>query len=137
TVTRMAESTPNTPANHREKWNCSWNVRVSRSSALRNGRYRTTTLATLAITTNRKSNVIRRRSTYTESITSSRSNSMLAKIAEADFPSEYGHFRIYGFERRELGMPEPEEAVVLKLGSVIGPPPLVRVHSECLTGDVL
>src|SRR5579864_6847577 len=62
---------------------------------------------------------------------------MLSKIAEADFPSEYGHFRIYGFERRALGMPEPEEAVVLKLGTVTGPPPLVRVHSECLTGDVL
>jgi GTP cyclohydrolase II len=61
---------------------------------------------------------------------------MLSKIAEADFPSEYGHFRIYGFESRELGMPEPEEAVVLKLGSLAGPPPLVRVHSECLTGDV-
>jgi GTP cyclohydrolase II len=62
---------------------------------------------------------------------------MLSKVAEADFPSEYGHFRIYGFERREVGMTEPEEAVVLKLGTVnAGPPPLVRVHSECLTGDV-
>jgi GTP cyclohydrolase II len=61
---------------------------------------------------------------------------MLSKVAEADFPSEYGHFRIYGFERREVGMTEPEEAVVLKLGTVSGPPPLVRVHSECLTGDV-
>lgn len=61
---------------------------------------------------------------------------MLYKIAEADFPSEYGHFRIYGFERRIPGEPDPEEAVVLKLGVVTGPPPLVRVHSECLTGDV-
>jgi GTP cyclohydrolase II len=61
---------------------------------------------------------------------------MLSKIAEADFPSEYGHFRIYGFERRTVGMTAPEEAVVLKLGDVTGPPPLVRVHSECLTGDV-
>jgi GTP cyclohydrolase II len=61
---------------------------------------------------------------------------MLSKIAEADFPSEYGHFRIYGFERRIPGEPIPEEAVVLKLGTVTGAPPLVRVHSECLTGDV-
>jgi GTP cyclohydrolase II len=61
---------------------------------------------------------------------------MLSKVAEADFPSEYGHFRIYGFERRVVGMTEPEEAVVLRLGDVTGPPPLVRVHSECLTGDV-
>src|SRR6202050_3067165 len=93
-------------------------------------------LATLAMTPRRTSNVMRRLSTYTESITSQPSNSMLSKVAEADFPSEYGHFRIYGFERRELGMPEPEEAVVLKLGTVTGRPPLVRVHSECLTGDV-
>jgi GTP cyclohydrolase II len=61
---------------------------------------------------------------------------MLSKVAEADFPSEYGHFRIYGFERRVPGEADPEEAVVLRLGNVTGPPPLVRVHSECLTGDV-
>jgi GTP cyclohydrolase II len=61
---------------------------------------------------------------------------MLSKIAEADFPSEYGHFRVLGFERRDAEMAEPEEAVVLKMGTVTGPPPLVRVHSECLTGDV-
>jgi len=61
---------------------------------------------------------------------------MLSKVAEADFPSEYGHFRIYGFERRVPGEADPEEAVVLRLGNVTGPPSLVRVHSECLTGDV-
>lgn len=55
----------------------------------------------------------------------------LRKIAEADFPSRFGHFRIYGFEN------DVEEAVVLKMGDIAdGPPPLVRIHSECLTGDV-
>src|SRR5689334_13246929 len=93
-------------------------------------------LATLAITPKRTSSVIRIRSTYTESITSQSTNSMLTKVAEADFPSEYGRFRIYGFELREPGAPQPEEAVVLALGSLPSPPPLVRVHSECLTGDV-
>src|ERR1700683_1227169 len=93
-------------------------------------------LATLAMTPRRTSNVMRRRSTYTESITSQPTKSMLSKVAEADFPSEYGHFRIYGFERRVAGESEPEEAVVLRLGTVTGAPPLVRVHSECLTGDV-
>jgi GTP cyclohydrolase II len=29
-----------------------------------------------------------------------------------------------------------EEAVVLRLGDPSGPPPLVRIHSQCLTGDV-
>jgi GTP cyclohydrolase II len=58
----------------------------------------------------------------------------LRKIAEADFPSRYGHFRIYGFDGGAEG--EPEEAVVLRMGDLEGDPPLVRIHSECLTGDV-
>jgi GTP cyclohydrolase II len=57
------------------------------------------------------------------------------KIADADFPTRFGHFRIYGFEGRYAG--EIEEAVVLKMGEVdSGEPPLVRIHSQCLTGDV-
>ena len=58
----------------------------------------------------------------------------LIKVAEADFPSRFGHFRIFGFEGHyPTGI---EEAVVLRLGDVSGPPPLVRIHSQCLTGDV-
>jgi len=57
------------------------------------------------------------------------------KVAEADFPSRFGHFRIFGFEDRRGR--KVEEAVVLKMGELAGdPPPLVRVHSQCLTGDV-
>lgn len=61
----------------------------------------------------------------------------LNKVAEADFPSRFGHFRIFGFEG--LKPNETEEAVVLKIGDLSPgtPPPLVRIHSECLTGDVL
>jgi len=55
-------------------------------------------------------------------------------VAEADLPSEFGAFRIYGFEGRFDG--RVEEAVALKLGALDGAPPLVRVHSQCLTGDV-
>jgi GTP cyclohydrolase II len=59
----------------------------------------------------------------------------LEKVAEADFPSEFGFFRIYGF--RSLVRDRPEDAVVLRMGEVAsGPPPLVRIHSQCLTGDV-
>jgi GTP cyclohydrolase II len=62
-------------------------------------------------------------------------NNMLSKVAEANFPSRFGHFRIYGFEgsyREAL-----EECVVLRMGDVsAGDPPLVRIHSQCLTGDV-
>ncbi len=58
------------------------------------------------------------------------------KVAEADFPTRFGHFRIYGFEGAN-GSDAMEEACVLKMGDLLsGPPPLVRIHSQCLTGDV-
>ena len=56
------------------------------------------------------------------------------KVAEADFPSRFGHFRILGFEGR-IG-DQSEELVVLQMGEAQGAPPLVRIHSQCLTGDV-
>ncbi len=59
----------------------------------------------------------------------------LRKVADADFPSRYGHFRILGFEWRTGE--QVEEAVALTMGDLsAGPPPLVRIHSQCLTGDV-
>ncbi|MEO8370430.1 MAG: GTP cyclohydrolase II [Candidatus Solibacter sp.] len=59
----------------------------------------------------------------------------LTKVAEADFPTEFGIFRIFGFEAPAGD--EMEEAVVLKMGDFVdGVPPLVRIHSQCLTGDV-
>jgi GTP cyclohydrolase II len=61
----------------------------------------------------------------------------LRKIAEADFPSRFGHFRIFGFEAAAGEEEEYEEAVALKMGDIDGPAPLlVRIHSQCLTGDV-
>ena len=59
---------------------------------------------------------------------------MLSKIAEANFPSRFGHFRIFGFEG-QYGA-DVQECVVLRMGDLSGDPPLVRIHSECLTGDV-
>ena len=59
----------------------------------------------------------------------------LEKVAEANFPSRFGLFRIFGFEGHFAG--RVEEAVVLTMGELPGdPPPLVRIHSQCLTGDV-
>ena len=79
------------------------------------------------------------------------------KLAEADFPTRWGHFRIMGFE----GQPAPgsggsdsagedssnnrdsagsdrrkEDAVAMVMGDIHAAPPLVRIHSQCLTGDV-
>jgi GTP cyclohydrolase II len=60
----------------------------------------------------------------------------ISKVAEADFPTRWGHFRIMGFER-VLGNGKPAEtAVAISLGDLRSAPPLVRVHSQCLTGDV-
>jgi len=59
-------------------------------------------------------------------------------VASADFPTLWGKFRIYGFraESGAEGSDEIEEAVALVMGDVHSAPPLVRVHSQCLTGDV-
>lgn len=65
------------------------------------------------------------------------------KVADADFPTRWGHFRILGFEGAVApgsGVCKPdqktEEAVALVMGDIHSAPPLVRVHSQCLTGDV-
>ena len=57
------------------------------------------------------------------------------KVAEADFPSRWGSFRILGFEGRADGK-SAETAVALVTGDLKSTVPLVRIHSQCLTGDV-
>ncbi|MXV20545.1 bifunctional 3,4-dihydroxy-2-butanone-4-phosphate synthase/GTP cyclohydrolase II [Deinococcus xianganensis] len=52
-------------------------------------------------------------------------------VAEAKLPTEYGEFRLVGFEDTLSGA----EHVALVMGDVTPDPLLVRVHSECLTGD--
>jgi len=60
-------------------------------------------------------------------------------MASADFPTRWGKFRIYGFSgpsSHHNGSEAAEEAVALVMGGMTSKPPLVRVHSQCLTGDV-
>ena len=57
------------------------------------------------------------------------------QVASADFPTRWGRFRIFGFQG-EFGGGQKEEAVALVMGDVRSAPPLVRIHSQCLTGDV-
>ncbi len=80
---------------------------------------------------------------------------MVKKVAEANFPTRWGQFRIYGFEGEFEIAPAGarsvkgngasgnghsgtarEEAVALVMGDIHSTPPLVRIHSQCLTGDV-
>lgn len=64
----------------------------------------------------------------------SNKNTDVRKIAQADLPTRYGRFTIFGFQ----GQAKNEEAVALVRGNLHGKTaPLVRVHSQCLTGDVL
>ena len=69
------------------------------------------------------------------------------RVADADFPTRWGRFRILGFEGTVVG-PEPcqagttapqlktECAVALVMGDIRSTSPIVRIHSQCLTGDV-
>src|SRR5258708_7948368 len=54
-------------------------------------------------------------------------------IANTYLPTKWGRFRALGFEQR--GDRKLETAVVLVMGDVLSGIPLVRIHSECLTGD--
>jgi GTP cyclohydrolase II len=65
------------------------------------------------------------------------SKNVIEQVASADFPTRWGKFRIYGF-RGPAGSngDRVEEAIALVTGDVKSAPPLVRVHSQCLTGDV-
>ena len=69
------------------------------------------------------------------------------KLADADLPTRWGSFRILGFEgivenpqACNENLPAPavriESAVALVMGDVHAAPPIVRIHSQCLTGDV-
>jgi GTP cyclohydrolase II len=73
----------------------------------------------------------------------------IKKVAEADFPTRWGAFRILGFQGRIAGpqgaaepnagncaKDEVEELVALVMGDIHTTPPIVRIHSQCLTGDV-
>jgi 3,4-dihydroxy 2-butanone 4-phosphate synthase/GTP cyclohydrolase II len=58
---------------------------------------------------------------------------LVRREADVDLPTRWGSFRLIGYQGRRDG----KEHVALVKGELRGPDPvLVRVHSECLTGDV-
>jgi len=57
---------------------------------------------------------------------------LVERITEANMPTKYGSFKVIGYENKLNG----EHHIALVKGDVsTGGPVLVRVHSECLTGD--
>jgi len=64
------------------------------------------------------------------------SSDSVRQVASADFPTRWGKFRILGFEGEFGEDRRTETAIALVMGDVHSAPPLVRIHSQCLTGDV-
>jgi 3,4-dihydroxy 2-butanone 4-phosphate synthase / GTP cyclohydrolase II len=63
-----------------------------------------------------------------------RTESIVSKVASAKLPTEYGEFSLHAFENRI----DKEVHIALVRGEIgDGQDVLVRVHSQCLTGDVL
>jgi GTP cyclohydrolase II len=64
----------------------------------------------------------------------------LRQIADINFPTGWATFRLLAFEgvhaKREGHAERTETALALVLGDIHSSPPVVRIHSQCTTGDV-
>jgi GTP cyclohydrolase II len=63
----------------------------------------------------------------------------LKQIAEVSLPTHWADFRLLGFEGARMdgeSKGRVETALALVLGDIHSGPPLVRIHSQCATGDV-
>jgi GTP cyclohydrolase II len=64
----------------------------------------------------------------------------LKQIADVSFPTRWANFRLLAFEGvyagNEGGGQRVETALALVLGNIYSSPPVVRIHSQCTTGDV-
>lgn len=63
-----------------------------------------------------------------------RTERLIEKIAECDLPTSYGPFRLHAYRSKV----DPNPYIALSMGEIAdGKPVLVRIHSSCLTGDLL
>ena len=64
----------------------------------------------------------------------------LRQIADVKFPTQWANFRLLAFEgvqaNSETSGKTQETALALVLGDIYSRPPIVRIHSQCATGDV-
>ncbi|OFI06295.1 riboflavin biosynthesis protein RibBA [Clostridium acetireducens DSM 10703] len=63
-----------------------------------------------------------------------RTEKFVVRQGEANLPTKYGNFKVIGYENKLNG---EQHVALVKGGNFSDSPVLVRVHSECLTGDVL
>jgi GTP cyclohydrolase II len=61
----------------------------------------------------------------------------LVRVASTRLPTMFGVFDLIGFERVNVDKGETESALLLMLGDLQHRTPLLRIHSQCLTGEVL
>jgi 3,4-dihydroxy 2-butanone 4-phosphate synthase/GTP cyclohydrolase II len=62
-----------------------------------------------------------------------RHEQLVQRAVETDMPTEYGHFKMVAYESL---VSDVHLLAIVKGNITEGSPPLVRMHSECLTGDV-
>ena len=60
-----------------------------------------------------------------------RNDRLIERVTEAKMPTKYGEFAMFGYVNKLNG----EHHVALVMGEINDKPTLIRLHSECLTGD--
>jgi GTP cyclohydrolase II len=61
----------------------------------------------------------------------------IRRAVTTHLPTIFGVFELIGFERGAMAESERETALVLTLGDLQDGEPLLRIHSQCLTGEVM
>src|SRR5271169_818832 len=61
----------------------------------------------------------------------------IRRVISTHLPTVFGVFNLIGFERVNVDKGETESALLLMLGDLPDGAPLLRIHSQCFTGEVL
>src|SRR6201981_1384564 len=61
----------------------------------------------------------------------------IRRVVSTNLPTVFGVFDLIGFERADMTKRERETVLVMMLGDLQDGVPLLRIHSQCLTGDAL
>ena len=61
----------------------------------------------------------------------------IRRVVSTQLPTVFGVFDLIGFERANKAKRERETALVMMLGNLRNRTPLLRIHSQCFTGEVI
>jgi GTP cyclohydrolase II len=62
---------------------------------------------------------------------------ILCRVATARMPTKWGMFNVAGFERAANCIAQIDTALAILMGDLRGEAPLLRIHSQCFTGEGL